>query len=170
MGAEENRLERRTRAGAAREDIAGRIDPRPQAGRPHLSHHVRAARDVGVGVGRAADAVGERAAGGTSEGAQGLDALAQPARVDTQALQIASFLTALIDVEGPGAQIETTARHDGRAAQATEKRTAGAHGSLRGGFPIRSSFVRSYCSPGPMKKYFFLPPLRSCAPLTIRPS
>src|SRR5439155_5492851 len=67
--------------------------------------------------------------------------------VDTQALQIASFLTALIDVEGPGAQIETTARHDGRAAQATEKRTAGAHGSLRGGFPIRSSFVRSYCSP-----------------------
>ena len=75
---------------AAREDVAGRIDARLEAGGAHHAEHVTAAGDVGVRVGDAADAVGERPARGTAECAQRLDALAQGHRIDLRALTMQS--------------------------------------------------------------------------------
>jgi hypothetical protein len=77
-----NRRKRRLAAVSPGEDVARRIDARLEAGGLHLGHHVAAALDVGVGVGGAADAVGERAAGRAPEDAQRLDALAKLRRVD----------------------------------------------------------------------------------------
>ncbi len=82
MGAEEDRLQGRVAAIAPRGDVACGIDARLQAGGSNEIHGERAPCHVGVGIGGAADAVGEGAAGRPSEHAQLLDPLAQPAAVD----------------------------------------------------------------------------------------
>ena len=59
---EEDRRQRRVGAGAASEDIAGRVHAGIETGRPHQVDHVPTPGDIGVGVGDAAHTVGERAA------------------------------------------------------------------------------------------------------------
>ena len=83
---EQDGRQRRLAAGAASEDVAGRIDARLEAGRAHQVHHVLAARDVGVGKRHTAHAVGEHAAGRTAEDAQRFDALAEYGGVRAQVL------------------------------------------------------------------------------------
>ena len=53
-----------------------------EAGLAHQPHDVLPAGDVGLGVGDAADAVGERPARRTAEHAERLELLPQPRRVD----------------------------------------------------------------------------------------
>src|SRR5262249_17503019 len=76
VGAEEDRREAGLVPGPAREDVAGGVDARFEAGLPNQAHHVAAALDVRVRVGDATDAAGERTAGRTAELAQPLQALA----------------------------------------------------------------------------------------------
>jgi hypothetical protein len=121
---------KRIAAGAHREDVAGRIDSRLQAGGLHQAHHVASSRDVGVRVGDAAYPVGERAARGAAEHAQRFDAFAQPASVDAS-----NRLRATADAGG---------RSDRRRREPAHERSPRDHGcSPRAGRPIRSSFVRS---------------------------
>ena len=81
--AEEDRRQRRRPCPARRAKMlpAGSMRGSSPAARIR-SDHVLPAGDVGVRVGDAADAVGERAAGGTAEDAQRLEALPQTCRVD----------------------------------------------------------------------------------------
>ena len=80
--AEQDRRQRRLEAVAAREDVAGGIDARFEAGRAHQADDIRPAGDVRVRIGDAADAVGERAARGPAERAERLQSVAatQPDR------------------------------------------------------------------------------------------
>ena len=96
----------------------------------------RAARDVGVGVGGAADAVGERAAGGTAECAQRLDPLAQDARRRPAARWAR--------IAGCGVRMAEPRRRCQRTA-ATPPRNSRREITARWarGLPMRSSLVRS---------------------------
>ncbi len=67
---------------AARDDVAGGVDPRFQAGRFHQAHSIAASGDVGIGIGDAADAIGKSAAGWTAEHAERFQVLAQTGGVD----------------------------------------------------------------------------------------
>ena len=122
--AEEDRRQRRARCRARRAKMlpAGSMRGSSPAAR-HLRHHEAAAVDVGVGVCHAADAVGERAAGGTAEDAQLLDPLAEPGGVDAHVLCLRA------QREARGA--------DGRGRQACEKFTPGrvAHSSSAAALP-----------------------------------
>ena len=80
---EEDGRQGRVGAGAASEDVAGRIDAGLETGRPHQVDDVPAAGDIGVRVGDAADAVGERAARRPAEHAERLDPLSQRRRIDS---------------------------------------------------------------------------------------
>ncbi len=60
--AEQDRRKRRLEAFAAREDVAGGIDPRLEAGRAHQAHHVGAAGDIRVRIRHAAHPIDERTA------------------------------------------------------------------------------------------------------------
>ncbi len=64
-------------AGAPREDVARGIDARLESRRTHQLHDVLTPLNVGVGVGDAADTVGERAARRPSEHAELLETPAQ---------------------------------------------------------------------------------------------
>ena len=77
-------------AGAAREDVAGRIDARLELRRAHQVHDVPSAGDIGVRVGDAADAVRERPARRAAEHAQGLDARPERGGVDDDRLSLAA--------------------------------------------------------------------------------
>ena len=68
-----HRARRRGSAGARGKDVAGRVDAGRESGAAHELHDVPARGDVGVGVRRAADAVGERAPRRAAELAQRLE-------------------------------------------------------------------------------------------------
>jgi hypothetical protein len=118
---EQNRRASRIRAGAAAEDVAGRIDARDQTSRPHQPDDVGAALHIGVGVCDAADAVRERAAGWTAEHAQRLDPLAQLQHVNGGRRRACGVAHGRSPAPGSGAARRGSCHHG------AEKRTAGQH-------------------------------------------